>query len=102
MKHRALVVLAPLAVVALSFPPAFGAERPCTQTDQLSELLDRSYGEMPVSTCLQPNGQLLQIYASPTTRTWTAVTTTPHGTSCVVATGQRWGEDGSGEKLAAR
>ena len=82
--------------------PAPAAERPCAQTDRLSELLDRSYGEMPVSTGLQQNGQLLQVYASPTTHTWTAVTTTPQGVSC---DGHRSavGDDGSGEKdVAAR
>ncbi len=102
MTLRALA-LAPFAVAAFLPCPAPAAERPCTQTDRLSELLDRSYGEMPVSTGLQQNGLLLRIYASPTTRTWTAVTTTPQGVSCVLATGQRWSEDGSEEKeVAAR
>ncbi|HEX6010856.1 MAG TPA: hypothetical protein VFY87_03435 [Geminicoccaceae bacterium] len=98
-----VLALAPFAVAAFLPCPAPAAERPCAQTDRLSELLDRGYGEMPMSTGLQQNGQLLQIYASPTTRTWTAVTTTPQGVSCVLATGQRWGDDGSGEKdVAAR
>jgi hypothetical protein len=98
-----VLALTPFAVAAFLPSPAPAAERPCAQTDRLSELLDRSYGEMPVSTGLQRNGQLLQIYASPTTRSWTAVTTTPQGVSCVLATGQRWGEDESGKKeVAAR
>jgi hypothetical protein len=102
MTLRALA-LAPFAVAALLSCPAPAAERPCAQTDRLSELLDHTYGEMPVSTGLQGNGQLLQIYASPTTRSWTAVTTTPQGVSCVLATGQRWGEEVAEErKVAAR
>jgi hypothetical protein len=98
-----VLALAPFAVAAILLSPVPAAELPCAPTDRTSELLDRTYGGMPVSTGLQQNGQLLQIYASPTTRTWTAVTTTPQGVSCVLATGQRWGEDGAGErKVAAR
>ena len=96
-----VLALAPFAVAAFLPSPAPAAERPCAQTDRLSELLDRSYGEMPVSTGLQRNGQLLQIYASSTTRSWTAVTTTPQGVSCVLATGQRWGEESGKKEVAA-
>jgi hypothetical protein len=39
---------------------------------------------------LQANGQLLQIYSSPSTGSWTAVSTDPGGLACVVATGHSW------------
>jgi hypothetical protein len=60
----------------------------------VADLLHSHYGELPISAGLQPKGQLLQIYASPATGTWTVVTTSPQGLSCVMATGQRWA-DGS-------
>lgn len=94
--------LAGLGAIALFASPASGHELPCGQTAHLARLLDQSYGEVPVSAGLQGNGQLLQIFASPTTGTWTAVTTTPRGLSCVIATGQRWADDMPEMDTAAR
>jgi hypothetical protein len=74
----------------------------CATADTLTGLLDRGYGERPISNGLQKNGQLLQIYASPTTGTWTAVTTTPTGVSCVLATGRSWADRVEGNLAASR
>lgn len=101
MRSRGLF-LAGLGTIALFASPAFARQLPCGETDNLAKLLDQSYGEVPVSTGLQGNGQLLQIFASPDTGTWTAVTTTPEGVSCVVATGQRWADAAPPLDVAAR
>jgi hypothetical protein len=39
---------------------------------------------------LQSNGNLLQVYSSEEKGTWTVVSTTPTGMSCIVAAGKRW------------
>jgi len=39
---------------------------------------------------LQSNGNLLQVYASEDKNTWTVVSTTPAGLSCIVAAGKSW------------
>jgi hypothetical protein len=89
-------LVAPLALLAATAVPALADERPggnqlpCTRLDHLSGFLAQTYGEKPVSAGLQANGQLLQIFASQDTGTWTAVTTSPAGLACVVATGRGW------------
>lgn len=84
------------AAAALAATVAQAGERPCGPARELAGALRGGYGELPVSTGLQPDGQLLQIFASPRTGTWTAVTTSPRGVSCVLATGRRWSERGIG------
>jgi hypothetical protein len=94
-------LVAPLALLVATAVPALADEQsgagqlPCTRLDHLSGFLSQTYGEKPVSAGLQANGQLLQIFASRDTGTWTAVTTSPAGLACVVATGRGW-EDAPG------
>jgi hypothetical protein len=58
--------------------------------DILVRKLQASYAEVPVSAGLGQDGNLVSIFASPDTGTWTMVMTRPEGTSCVVAVGQAW------------
>lgn len=83
-------LLAPLALLIASGTPALAEQLPCTRFEQLAGFLAETYGEKPVSAGLQADGQLLQIFSSPERGSWTAVTTNPAGTSCVVATGRHW------------
>lgn len=84
--------LAALALAAFTTPVLAAESLPCAQTRDVIGALHSSFGELPVSSGLQRNGQLLQFFASPQTGTWTAVTTSPDGVSCILATGQRWSE----------
>ena len=91
----AAAAVAATVVVAAAVPAAAAradeAERlPCTGLDHLAGFLADAYGERPVSAGLQANGQFLQIFASGSGGTWTAVTTSPAGLACVVATGRDW------------
>lgn len=52
--------------------------------------LSKDFAEDLVSGGLQQDGNLLSIFASDKTGTWTIVTTTPNGQSCIVATGEDW------------
>ena len=51
---------------------------------------EQQYEEAPVAFGLQSNGNLLQVYASTEKDTWTVVSTTPNGMSCIVAAGKKW------------
>ena len=73
---------------------------PCTGFEHLARFLAQTYDERPVSVGLQSNGQLLQSFASAGNGSWTAVTTSPGGTACVVATGRDW-EQAAGAASAA-
>ena len=88
---------------AAAGPRAAGAadeQLPCTGLEHLAGFLAQTYDERPVSAGLQANGQLLQIFASAGSGSWTAVTTSPGGTACVVATGRDW-EQAAGAASAA-
>ena len=70
--------------------PPTGARMPCHNASEIAKQLNSKYDESPVAFGLQSNGNLLQVYSSEEKDTWTVVSTTPAGMSCVLATGQRW------------
>lgn len=70
--------------------PAFGQGMPCGKAQDMERILSERYGEQRVSAGLADDGRLLQIYASPTSRSWTAVHTTAQGISCILAAGREW------------
>jgi hypothetical protein len=75
-------------VVAESAQPA--PRVPCHNAIEIAKQLKGKYSEAPVAFGLQTNGNLLQIYASQASGTWTVVSTTPAGVSCIVAAGKSW------------
>lgn len=66
------------------------APLPCTSYQQLARELAEHYKEHPFSGGLQMDGRLLQVFVSPGGDTWTLLSTTPSGTSCIVAVGRGW------------
>jgi hypothetical protein len=78
-------------------PPAHSDSRSiaCADRDQLITRLEERYGETLQSVGLQHNNEVLEVYASDSTGTWTILVTHPDGNACLVASGQMW------EKLAA-
>jgi hypothetical protein len=62
----------------------------CGPMHSLAKYLKDRYDEAPNSFGLQSNGNLLQVYSSEEKGTWTMVSTTPTGVSCIVAEGKRW------------
>jgi hypothetical protein len=69
-------------------PP--GGRVPCSAYTEIARQLGDRYEEAPVSLGLQANGNLLQVFASPASGTWTIVSTAPNGFACVVAVGEHW------------
>lgn len=67
-----------------------GMRIPCHDATEIARQLTKKYEEAPIAFGLQSNGNLLQIYTSATQHTWTVVSTTPSGKSCIVAAGKRW------------
>ena len=76
-------------IAAQQMPPA-GTRMPCHNATEIAKQLSSKYDEAPVAFGLQSNGNLLQVYASEDKNTWTVVSTTPNGMSCIVAAGKRW------------
>lgn len=62
----------------------------CHDYKVLMAHLGARFEEAPVSLGIQENGNLLQVFASERNGTWTIVSVTPLGLSCVLATGNHW------------
>ena len=63
---------------------------PCYSYDEIARQLATTYREAPVSLGLQADGNLLQVFSSPATGSWTIVSTSPIGVAYVLAAGQNW------------
>jgi hypothetical protein len=95
---RRLVLFASGLVIACGgFAGSLGAQTapanprmPCHNAMEVAKQLSTKYDEAPVAFGLQSNGNLLQVYSSEEKGTWTVVSTTPAGMSCIVAAGKRW------------
>ncbi len=62
----------------------------CLPRDALVERLEGRYKESPAGGGLQNPQQLLEVWASEETGSFTVFVTRPNGVSCIVATGQNW------------
>jgi hypothetical protein len=62
----------------------------CLERNKLVEALDGRYSEKPIAAGLDVGGRLLEVFASGDGATWTMIMTTPEGTSCVIAAGEKW------------
>jgi hypothetical protein len=76
--------------VQLAQQAPWGQRMPCHDATEIAKQLNAKYQEAPVAFGLQTNGNLLQVYASKEKGTWTVVSTTPAGMSCIVAAGKGW------------
>ncbi len=76
-------------IAAQQVPPT-AVRMPCHNATEIAKQLSSKYDEAPVAFGLQSNGNLLQVYASEEKNTWTVVSTTPNGLSCIVAAGKSW------------
>jgi hypothetical protein len=63
---------------------------PCHDYAEIARQLRATYEEAPVSLGLQTDGNLLQVFSSQKTGSWTIVSTSPSGLACVLAAGQHW------------
>ncbi len=63
---------------------------PCHPYNDLASQLDQKYHEAPVSMGIQSNGNLLQVFSSTESGTWTILSIAPNGRPCVLAAGKSW------------
>ena len=69
-------------------PPVFAQN--CLPRDTLVERLDKTYHEQSTGAGLQNPQQLLEIWSSPDTGSFTVFITRSDGLSCVMASGRNW------------
>lgn len=70
-------------------PPAHG-QVACASRDSLIEGLAKKYGEERVAGGLQSADQMVEVFSSPETGSFTILLTHPNGQSCVVSSGKSW------------
>ena len=76
--------------------PAQAQAMTCLPREALIERLAGQYNEQLAGGGLQSPVQLLEVWASGETGSFTVFVTRPDGVSCIVATGQHW-NDGPGK-----
>jgi hypothetical protein len=64
----------------------------CGQRDDVVERLASKYGETRRSMGLGSRNQIVEVFASDETGTWTITVTMPTGITCLVASGQAYEE----------
>ena len=74
----------------VSAPAQSQVQMPCAPRDVIVERLKSGYGEGPAGIGLQSTGHLFEVWAAPTTGTWTIVMSLANGSTCIVATGTDW------------
>ena len=79
-----------LSMVALSSPATAAA---CAQRDAIVDRLQSKYSEVLTAGGLQialPVRNMVEVWSSPDTGTFTVIVTNPSGISCIVAAGTDW------------
>ena len=72
-------------------PPAQAQNRAlCMSRDSLIETLEGRYAEALTGGGLQSAGQLLEVWSSADTGSFTVFITYPNGMSCIMASGENW------------
>ncbi|MCA8882341.1 MAG: hypothetical protein KDA50_01080 [Rhodobacteraceae bacterium] len=77
--------------LAATAPPAVSQSRAfCAPRTEIVQKLTQNFGETPAGSGLQSASQVVEIWASDGTGTWTIFITLANGISCVVASGSDW------------
>jgi hypothetical protein len=79
-----------LGAAALAPPAAAQIAPPCFDRDSLVANLTGTYEENLSGAGLRSTQQLLELWSSDKTGTFTIFITRPDGTSCIVASGKNW------------
>lgn len=92
MTIRTLLAAAAAVSTALSAaaPAAAQMSRNCADRDRVVTRLAETFGETRQSIGLGSNNQVMEVYASLETGTWTITVTMPNGLTCLIAAGQAY------------
>ena len=88
---KLLVRLVLFLVMLNATPYAEAQGRPaCAERGRVVERLAQAYGETLHSMGLRKDNELMEIFASDQTGSWTILMTKTDGTSCLLAAGKAW------------
>jgi hypothetical protein len=78
------------AILSDAAPAAAQTSGSCALRQHVVARLASAYGETRQSIGLGANNQVVEVFASLETGTWTITVTTPNGLTCLVASGQAY------------
>jgi hypothetical protein len=91
---RPFLLASAVGVGLAGLAPAVLAQQPsnpnCQHWRAIAAHLDAKFAERPVAAGLQTNGNLLQLFVSTETGTWSMVVVQPSGMGCLVSAGKGW------------
>lgn len=88
MSKNFLVLSLGVGAMLLATQHAFAQQRNCGQRDKVIERLATLYGETRQSIGLGSNNQVVEVFASQESGSWTITVTNTAGVTCLVASGQ--------------
>jgi len=86
-------------IVALATCTPVNAQGTCGPTDDVYNNLTQKFGEHRQSQGLSVNGIIVETWGNSETGTWTILTTTVNGTTCLLASGEWFRLEAQGEDL---
>lgn len=95
MSPVSLLARAVISIGLLATTPHAEAEgrQACAQRGEVIRKLEERFGETLRSIGLQQDENLVEVYSSERTGTWTILMTRPDGMSCLLAAGELWEQD---------
>ena len=79
--------------MAAMAPPALAQQAKCGPRDRIVDQLAEKYGEVSQGAGLRSTTQVVEIWSSKETGSWSILVTHANGTSCLLAAGQNWVEN---------
>lgn len=86
-------LLSVTCAIALSHPQVAAARPNCSSHADVRQVLADRFGETQQRVGTNQAGQIVEIYASFQTGSWTLVITIPEGVSCLAASGHNYASD---------
>lgn len=90
MFKRTMTAALIFGAAALAPPAQAQTVAPCMARGDLIDTLNKKYSETMIGGGLQNARQLLEIWRSEETGSFTVIVTNADGLSCIVASGQHW------------
>lgn len=89
MRRTTLAFLAAVLTLVLWITTAHAMPQCSTREVMIGSLL-REYGEVVIGRGILSNGSIIELFVNRSTGTWSMLTSSPKGPTCVVATGSYW------------
>lgn len=89
---RSKLLVAAIGVVILLFPMVTNgrAQGICMRSPDIYKSLSQDYGEVRIGTGLGINGELIEVWTNPESRSFSILVTLASGISCMSASGGSW------------